>query len=44
MKAVKVANECLVKQINSVHEGIHDLVLNSDEYKKLRDKYVRFLE
>lgn len=44
MKAIKLANECLVKQINTIQDNLHDFVLNSDEYKKLRDKYVRFLE
>jgi uncharacterized phage infection (PIP) family protein YhgE len=44
LRATKIANECLVKQISSFQEGLQDIVLNSDEYRRLRDKYIRFLE
>jgi chromosome segregation ATPase len=44
LRATKIANECLVKQINSFQDGLQDIVINSEEYRKLRDKYVRFLE
>lgn len=43
-KAIKVANECLIKQINSIQENINDIILSSEQYVRLRDKYVRFLE
>lgn len=41
---MKVANECLIKQISYTQENFHDIILNSEEYKRLREKYVRFLE
>lgn len=41
---MKIANECLIKQLNNTQENIHTIILNSEEYKTLRDKYIRFLE
>ena len=41
---MKVANECLIKQLNHNSENITEFILHSEEYTKLREKYVRFLE
>ena len=41
---MKVANECLIKQINDNTKDLHEYVINSEEYIKLREKYIRFLE
>jgi hypothetical protein len=43
-KAMKVANECLIKQISSTQSSNHQVIINSEEYKKLRDKYIGFLK
>lgn len=41
---MKIANECLIKQLNRNNHNIHEIILNSEEYIKLREKYIRFLD
>ena len=41
---MKLANEVLIKKIYTYDSDLHMTILNSQEYKILRNKYIKFLD